>query len=273
MSEQDTSTELDSSVEDGVVEPISDAPEPQFDTEGNVIEDSQKEVVDYDDMDEDTLRDALVKGNAEVASLKAEVEKESKSKRDTQSYYDKRYNEQENKVSKLEGMMQTLVSGKHDSTDDSTTGKSDNESLIKEWKEAAEEDPSKLVDLILSVANNQDNSVDGRINGALEALKSEITDLQPEYRENKPMIDLLVEKIPNMDKKTAMSVISALTANKTIVHQPPKVDAPNTVQSNQRTVASAPKKPEYVELDQHQQELARLCGVDEKATKRIARKD
>ena len=260
MPEEETSVK----VENPDVEDTSETEDGTHDTtEEHGDEDTGQEAEDYAELDQETLIEALHKRDDENTKLE-------KSRREFQSMHDRQYSEQSNQISTLEGMVQTLVTQKKTETTevDSTTAAKANDALAEKWRAEIEEKPERAVDLVLDTLGNVDAMVAERVAAALQGVESKVSDLDPDYRENKDMVDLLVEKT-GIDRKSAINTVKALTESKSIVRQPEKIAAPGMVGSATRTTAEPPKKAEIVELDAHITEVANGLGLDEAAMKRL----
>lgn len=231
-------------------------------TEVRSEEDSEQEAVDYAELDQETLIETLKQRDSENAKL-------DKSRREFQSMTDRKSFEAENKMSKLEGMIQVLASQKAEKAEpDPSIAAKEDEATAEKWKAEIEENPARAVDLVRATMANVDAMVEERVSAALSGVESKVSDLDPFYRENKVMIDALVDKT-GATRESAIGTIRVLSESKSIVRQPPKVDAPGSVGAPSRITADPPKKPKLIELDAHMTEMANNLGLDEAAIKRL----
>jgi len=264
MSELETSEVVDNLDAELGMDDMLDADDGTHEsTEEQVNEDSSQEATDIAELDKDTLAQMLLKEREAKGKL-------DKSRRELQSMHDRQYSEQSKQIAKLEGMVQAMAAARQSEpvkADPSIAAK-ENNALVQKWKEEIEEDPKRAVDLIVDAMSNMDRLVEERVNNVLNTMESKVSDLDPSYRENKELVDMLVQET-GIDRKKALATVNVLTANKSIVRQPARVPAPGIVGAPTRRTAQIQKPPQLIELDDHFRSMVQLAGLSEEAVKRL----
>lgn len=207
-------------------------------------------------------------GGLKREDLKTQLEQSERSRREMQSLHDRHFNEQQSKIAKLEGMYEAITRTGIRGEADPQLAANNQAEFDKKWRAEIEENPSKAIDFVRGVMADVESIVNQRVDDRLKGVESQVVELNPVYRENKDVIDTLMES--GLDRKSAMIAAIKLGEKKQLVRQPGKVQAPGIANANGRVAPSKQATPKPLNADPVLREVWRGMGLSEKEQAEIA---
>lgn len=231
----------------------SPAAEPQ------VSQDSAQ-ATDGGEVDLDTLKSRL----AEREKQLAQREKDYK---ELQSLSDRHYNQMQEKMAKLEGRLEGLLSKPQspERDEDIAEVRAKEAALLEKWKADVGEHPEKALEYADARAMQLRQYIDSALEQRFGEVKTKLRELDPVRQKEKETIDALVAA--NIPEDVALQVALALSKKKEL-RQPGVAQAPGVAPEGRRQtqVDTAPK---MVDVDPVSADVLRMLGYKPKDVNRI----
>jgi hypothetical protein len=234
------------------------------DLEAELLNETQDQDEGAADPDTDAT-DPKGQSDDEEKGQAGEAEKWRKSYENLRSYTDRtitRTKAIELENARLKAERDMLASMKAEAREQSGLSQAEFE---KQWKEKLAEDPSSAIDFFRGVAGELKTSIQQEYEGKISALSARLADLDPEYRENKPVIDQYMQDF-GVDRETAKKIAAKLSPGK-----PRRAAIPGAVVNGRAEPGGTPKARVRLskQLESFVAQQNRLLGFSDKESKDV----